>query len=181
MGGGLIRALGAQPNMIHQVEADNMRRILIPPLLIALLISPISYAENKLTLQSNSTKIKKTSTNKARSGFYLEIKRSYVRAYSGWQKRTIALLRPKGFEAFNGNPKNQISTDNILSVESLEKTAKPRLIISSVYVGPYQSREVAEHMIPELLSALKPLIDDEKKNDELNNRYLFLVRVVRVI
>ena len=158
-----------------------MRRILIHALLIALLISPISYAENRITLQSPSAKIKETSTNKVRSGFYLEIKRSYVRAYSGWQKKTITLLRSKCFRAFNGDPKNQISADNILSMESLEKTAKPRLLISSVYIGPYKSAEVAEHMIPELLSALKPLIDDEKKNDELHNRYLFLVDVVRVM
>ena len=158
-----------------------MRRILIRAMLIALLISPISYAENKVTLQSPSTKIKKTSTNKVRSGFYLEIKRSYVRAYPGWQKKTIALLRSKGFKAFNGDPKNQISADNTLSMGSLEKTATPSLIISSVYVGSYKSREVAEHMIPQLLSALKPLIDNEKKNDELNNRYLFLVGVVRVM
>ena len=158
-----------------------MRRILIPAVLIALLVSPISYAENKITLQSPSTKIKKTSTNKVRSGFYLEIKRSYVRAYSGWQKKTIALLRSKGFKAFNGDPKNQISADNIVSMGSLEKTATPRIIISSVYIGPYKSMEVAEDMIPHLLSALKPLIDDEKKNDGLHNRYLFLVGVVRVM
>jgi len=157
-----------------------MRRILIPAVLIALLISPISSAENQTTIQSPSTKVKKASPNKARSGFYLEIKRSYVRAYPGWQKKTIALLRTKGFKAFNGNPKNQISADNIVSMGSLEKTATTRIIISSVYIGPYKSREVAEHMIPQLLSALKPLIDDEKKNDELHNRYLFLVGVVRV-
>jgi hypothetical protein len=36
-------------------------------------------------------------------------------------------------------------------------------------------------MIPQLLSALKPLIDDEKKDDELHNRHLFLVGVVRVM
>jgi hypothetical protein len=157
-----------------------MRRILVPFLLIALLISPISYAENKLTSQSSSANTKSSSTNKARSGFYLEIKRSYIRAYSGWQKKTIALLRPKGFEAFNGDPKNHDIADNVRNIESIEKTTKPRLIISSVYVGPYQSREQAEHRIPKLLSALKPLIDHEKKNDELNERSLFLVGVVRV-
>jgi hypothetical protein len=157
-----------------------MRPFLIPTLLIILIISPISYAENKLALQDASTHTKTTSTNKARSGFYLEIKRSYVRAYSGWQKKTITLLRSKGFKAFNGNPKNQISADNILSMESMEQTSKPILIISPVYVGPFKSRKVAEHMIPKLLSALKPLIDEEKKNDGLNNRYLFLVGVVRV-
>jgi hypothetical protein len=158
-----------------------MRRIRIHAALIALLVSSIAYAENKITLQSPSTKIKKTSTNKVRSGFYLEIKRSYVRAYSGWQKKTIALLRSKGFKAFNGDPKNQISADNIVRMGSLEKTATPRIIISSVYIGPYNSRELAEQMIPQLLSALKPLIDDEKKDDELHNRYLFLVGVVRVM
>lgn len=131
--------------------------------------------------QSSSAKIKRSSTNKARSGFYLEIKRSYVRAYPGWQKNTIALLRPKGFEAFNGDPKNNDIADNIRNLESIEKTAKPTLIVSSVYVGPHRSREQAEHRIPKLLSALKPLIDREKKNDELHNRSLFLVGVVRVI
>jgi hypothetical protein len=158
-----------------------MRRILIPFLLIVLLIAPISYAENKLTLQSSSAKIKRSSTSKARSGFYLEIKRSYVRAYSGWQKNTIALLRPKGFDAFNGDPKNHNFADNIWSLESIEKTTKPTLVISSVYVGPYRSRQQAERKIPKLLSALKPLIAREKKNDELHNRSLFLVGVVRVI
>jgi hypothetical protein len=44
-----------------------------------------------------------------------------------------------------------------------------------------RSREAAERVIPELLLALKPLIDDEKRDDELANRYLFLVGVVRVI
>ena len=158
-----------------------MRRILIPTLLMALLVSPVSHAENKLTPQNAPAKIKKASTNKARSGFYLEIKRSYVRAYSGWQKKTIARLRAKGFAAFNGDPKNPVFADNIWSMESIEKTSKPVIIISPVYVGPYQTREAAEHVIPELLRALKPLIDDEKKNDELTNRYLFLVGVVRVI
>ncbi|MDQ2921933.1 MAG: hypothetical protein M3R52_10035 [Acidobacteriota bacterium] len=158
-----------------------MRCLLIPFLLIALLISPIAQAENKLTPQSNSAKVKKSSTNKARSGFYLEIKRSYIRAYSGWQKKTIALLRPKGFDAFNGDPQNQSIADNMMSIESIEKTVKPRLVISSVYVGPYRSKEEAERTIRKLLSALKPLIDREKKNDELHNRYLFLVGVVRII
>lgn len=119
--------------------------------------------------------------NKARLGFYLEIKRSYVRAYSGWQKKTITLLRLNGFPAFNGEPNRKISAGEISTMESIERTSRPRLIISAVYVGPYQSRAAAEDMIPELLSALKPLVDDEKKNDELNNRYLFLVGVVRVI
>lgn len=158
-----------------------MRQFLILTLLIPLLTSPISYAENRFTLQDATANVKKLPTDKARSGFYLEIKRSYIRAYSGWQKKTIALLRSKGFEAFNGDPKDQISADDILSVESLEHTSEPRLIISSVYVGPYSSRKAAEKMIPKLLAALKPLIDYEKKNDELDNRYLFLVGVVRVI
>lgn len=124
--------------------------------------------------------MEEAATKKARSGFYLEIKRSYVRAYSGWQKKTIALLRSKGLEAFNGDPKKQSSAGNVFSVESIEKTSKPRLIISSVYVGPYKSGEAAEHGIRELLSALKPLIEYEKKNDGLHNRHLFLVGVVRV-
>ena len=158
-----------------------MRRILIPTLLMALLVSPVSHAENKLTPQNAPAKIKKAPTNKARSGFYLEIKRSYVRAYPGWQKKTIARLRAKGFAAFNGDPKNPSFADDMWSVESIEKTSKPVIIISPVYVGPYRTREAAEHVIPELLLALKPLIDDEKKNDELANRYLFLVGVVRVI
>ena len=158
-----------------------MRQILISTLLISLLISPTSNAEDKSNLHGASTQIKKRSTNKARSGFYLEIKRSYVRAYSGWQKKTIALLRLNGFAAFNGEPNKQISAGDISHMESIERNSRPRSIISAVYVGPYQSSAVAEDMIPELLSALKPLIDDEKKNDELNNRYLFLVGVVRVI
>ena len=157
-----------------------MRQILIPTMLIALLSSSASNAENKSTLHGAATQIGKSSANKARPGFYLEIKRSHVRAYSGWQKKTITLLRLKGFAAFNGEPKNQISTGQISNMESLEKYSRPRLIISAVYVGPYQSRAAAERMIPKLLLALKPLIDDEKKNDELNNRYLFLVGVVRV-
>jgi len=158
-----------------------MRRILVPFLLLTLLITPISYAENRLTLQGSSAKIKSSTTNKVPSGFYLEIKRSYVRAYPGWQKNTIALLRPKGFEAFNGDPKNNDIADNIRNIEYIEKTTKPTIIISSVYVGPYRSRQQAERSIPKLLAALKPLIDREKKNDELHNRSLFLVGVVRVI
>jgi hypothetical protein len=158
-----------------------MRQILISTLLISLLISSTSNAENKSTLHSASNQIKKRSTNNARSGFYLEIKRSYVRAYSGWQKKTITLLRRNGFAAFNGEPNKQIGAGDISNVESIERTSRPRLVISAVYVGPYHSRAVAEDMIPELLSALKPLIDEKKKNDELNNRYLFLVGVVRVI
>jgi hypothetical protein len=158
-----------------------MRQILISTLLTSLLISPTANAENRSTLHSAATQIKKRSTNKARSGFYLEIKRSYVRAYPGWQKKTITLLRLNGFAAFNGEPNKQISAGDISNIESIERTSRPRLIISAVYVGPYQSSAVAEDMIPELLSGLKPLIDDEKKNDELNNRYLFLVGVVRVI
>jgi len=157
-----------------------MRCLLVLILLIALLVSSISDAKNNVTLQKASTELEKTSTNKARSGFYLEIKRSYVRAYSGWQKKTIALLRPKGFLAFNGNPKNRMMADNIWSVEAIEKTSKPVNIMSAVYIGPYQTREAAERMIPELLLALKPLIDDEKKNDELNKRHLFLIGAVRV-
>jgi hypothetical protein len=83
--------------------------------------------------------------------------------------------------AFNGDPKNPSFADDMWSVESIEKTSKPVIIISPVYIGPYRTREAAEHVVPEILLALKPLIDDEKKNDELANRYLFLVGVVRVI
>jgi hypothetical protein len=104
-----------------------------------------------------------------------------VRAYPGWQKKTIALLKLKGFAAFNGEPKNQVIADNISNVESLERTSRPRLVISAVYAGRYDSRTTAEQMIPGLLAALRPMIDAEKKNDELNNRYLFLVGVVRVL
>jgi len=157
-----------------------MRQFLILTLLITLLISPVSQAENKYTLQDALTNIKEISTNKARSGFYLEIKRSYIRAYSGWQQNTIGLLRSKGFKAFNGVPKHEISADNMSTVKFLEQTSEPRVIISSVYVGPYPSAKAAEQMIPKLLSALKPMIVDEKRNDELHNRYLFLVGVVSV-
>ena len=155
-----------------------MRRILILALLIAPLIPPISRAENRLTLQSAVTEIKPT--NKARAGFYLGIKRSAVSAYPGWQGRTIALLRRRRFRAFNGDPKNQIGAHNIVTLESLEQTAEPSSVISAVYVGPYRSRQAAEHVIPKLLSALKPLTDDELKHWELKNRHLFLVGTVRV-
>ena len=157
-----------------------MRQILISILLISVLSSSASNAENKSTLHGASTQIRKSPATKAPSGFYLEIKRSYVRAYSGWQKKTITLLKLKGFAAFNGEPMNRVSAGKISNMESLEKTSRPKLIISSVYVGPYRSSAAAERMIPALLSALKPLIDAEKKDYELNNRYLFLVGVVRV-
>ena len=157
-----------------------MRQILVPTLLSVLLISQSSPAEDRPKLQTLSTQIKKRPANKARSGFYLEIKRSYVRAYTGWQKKTITLLRSKGFDAFNGDAKNQVSAENIISIESIEKTSKPTLVISSVYIGPYPTEQQAESMIPELLSALKPLIDHEKKSDGLHNRHLFLVGVARV-
>lgn len=155
-----------------------MRRFLITALLALLSISPALRAQNVSPIRASSAQIKISSANKAKSGFYLEIKRSYVRAHSSWQKRTITLLKFKGFAAFTGEPKSQISDNNI---KALEKTSSPRSAISSVYVGPYQSEAIAERMIPDLLAALKPLIDDEKKNDELDNRYLFLVGVVRVL
>jgi hypothetical protein len=157
-----------------------MRQFLLSSFLIALLISSTSNAQNESTPHGTSTQLERKYTNKVSSGFYLEIKRSYVRAYSGWQKKTISLLRVKGLVAFNGEPQNQIYAGNVSNVESMERTTKPRSIISAVYVGPYQSRALAEDMMPKLLSALKPLIDEEKKTDELNNRHLFLVGVVRV-
>jgi hypothetical protein len=157
-----------------------MKEYLLPALLISLIISLISPARNA-ALQDGPTNIKEISTNKARSGFYLEIKRSYIRAYSGWQEHTITILRSKGFEAFNAEPKDEIRADSRLTVKSLEQSSTPKLVISSVYVGPYRSEKAAQKMIPKVLSALKPLIVDEKKNDELNNRYLFLIGVVRVI
>jgi hypothetical protein len=43
------------------------------------------------------------------------------------------------------------------------------------------SEKTAKKMIPKVLSALRPLMVEEKKNDELNNRYLFLIGVVKVI
>ncbi|MFN2492301.1 MAG: SPOR domain-containing protein [Pyrinomonadaceae bacterium] len=150
-----------------------MRRILISAFLTCLFICPTLYAQNSSTRPGQLTPSKGTIANKAQSGFYLEIKRSYIRAYPGWQKKTIALLKPKGFKAFNGEATNQTTADNLSRMESLEKHVKPRLLISSVYVGPYESREAAERMIPRLLSALKALIDREKKNDGLHNRYLF--------
>jgi len=154
--------------------------ILLLILQIALLIPPTSHAENSRTLQESPNPVKERSSNKAQPGFYLEIKRSYVRAYAGWQKRAIGLLRAKSFQAFNGDPQYRITESNLVTIEFLKKTSKPTQIISPVFIGPYPSGEVAEKKIPELLSALKPLIDDEKKNDELHNRHLFLVGVVRV-
>ncbi|HLO00482.1 MAG TPA: hypothetical protein VK208_18635 [Pyrinomonadaceae bacterium] len=156
-----------------------MRQLLTSTLLI-FLIFPCSVAGNTSSAQNAATQNPQTTSTKARPGFYLEIKRSYIRAYPGWQKETIDLLRARGFDAFNGNPKNQTSVDRLQSMESLEQVSKPTLIISSVYVGPYKSRKTAERMVPRLLLALKPLIDAEKKNDELNSRYLFLVGVVVV-
>src|SRR6266545_2418122 len=117
-----------------------MRQILVSTFLICLFIASTAKSENRSTLHSASTQIKKRFTNKARSGFYLEIKRSYVRAYSGWQKKTITLLRLNGFAAFNGEPNKRISIREISTMESIERTSRPRLIISAVYVGPYQSR-----------------------------------------
>ncbi|MDX6614770.1 MAG: hypothetical protein QOD75_3956 [Blastocatellia bacterium] len=158
-----------------------MKFLITLSLIITLLLSPIARAENKCARPDASTNIRELSDNKAPSGFYLEIKRSYIRAYPGWQQNTIILLRSRGFKAFNGDPRDQeMGADQILTVKSLKQSSKPRLAISSVYVGPYPSGKVAEKMIPKLLAALKPLIVKEKKNDELNNRYLFLVGVVRV-
>jgi len=160
---------------------QRVGQVLVLSLLITWPLSPVSRAEDKCALPDASTNIRQSSANQAVSGFYLEIKRSYIRAYPGWQKATITLLRSKGFKAFNGDPEDhEMGAGKILTVKSLERTAKPRVAISSVYVGPYPSGKVAEKMIPRLLAALRPLIVKEKKNDGLNNRYLFLVGVVRV-
>ena len=157
-----------------------MSRLLINAVLVALCVSHVPHAGNVHALQAPAARSGKASARQAPSGFYLEIKRSYVRAYPGWQKKTIALLKAKGFAAFNGNPRGRTVTDEMQSVESVEKTARPINVVGAVYVGPYQTREAAEESITPLLAALKPLIDDEKKNDELHNRHLFLVGVVRV-
>ena len=149
-------------------------------ILITLAVFPVSYAENGYEIQGAPFSFKERS-NKAQPGFYLEIKRSYIRAYSGWQENTITLLRSKGFEGFNAEPKGEIRADSRLTLKFLEQTATPKLILSSVYVGPYRSEKAAKKMIPKVLSALRPMIVKEKKNDELNNRYLFLIGVVRVI
>jgi hypothetical protein len=156
-----------------------MRTVLLATLLTSLLISPALPNENRPTLQRASPP--KESTNRAKAGFYLEIKRSYLRAYPGWQKKTISLLRRNGLAAFDGEPNNRTIAGEITNIESLEKISRPKSVIGAVYVGPYRSRAVAEQMMPELLSALKPMIDREKKNDELNDRYLFLVGVVKVL
>ena len=153
---------------------------IIIAILITLAVFPVSYAENGYEIQIAPFSFKEKS-NKAQSGFYLEIKRSYIRAYPGWQRKTITKLRAKGFEAFNAEPKDEIRADSRLTVKSLEQTTTPGLVISSVYVGPYRSEKAAKKMIPKILSALRPLIVNEKKNDELNNRYLFLIGVVRVM
>ncbi|MEA2205233.1 MAG: hypothetical protein QOE77_2009 [Blastocatellia bacterium] len=158
-----------------------MKQHLIHIFLITLIIAPVSPAENDHAFQAGSTNIKEISTNKAGSGFYLEIKRSYIRAYPGWQQDTITRLRAKGFAAFNAEPKDEIRADGKLTAQSLEQIATPKLVISSVYVGPYMSEKTAKKMIPKVLSALRPLMVEEKKNDELNNRYLFLIGVVKVI
>lgn len=155
-----------------------MRRILLATLLTSLFISPALHVGNASSYQRPSPP--KKFTRNADVGFYLEIKRSYVRAYPGWQKKTINLLKRNGISAFNGEPINRTVAGELTHFESLEETSQPKSVIGAVYAGPYPSRAVAEQMIPKLLSALKPLIDREKKHDELNNRYLFLVGVVEV-
>jgi hypothetical protein len=153
---------------------------IIIAILITLAVFPVSHAESGYEIQAARCSFEERS-NKAQPGFYLEIKRSYIRAYSGWQEHTITLLRSKGFDPFNAEPKGEIRADSRLTVKSLEQTSTPKLVISSVYVGPYRSEKAARKMIPKVLSALRPLVVDEKKNDELDNRYLFLIGVVRVI
>jgi len=148
-------------------------------ILITLLVFPVSYSESGYEPQARFSL--KERSNKAQPGFYLEIKRSYIRAYSGWQENTITLLRSKGFPAFNAEPKDETRADGRLTLKSLEQSSTPKLVISSVYVGPYESEKTAKKMIPKVLSALRPLIVREKKNDQLNNRYLFLIGVVQVI
>jgi hypothetical protein len=162
----------------HSRRRSIMRRLLLATLLTSLLISPVLLARNGSTPQRASSQ--KKFSNQASAGFYLEIKRSYVRAYPGWQKKTISLLKLNGIAAFNGEPHNRITTGAVTSIESLEETSRPKSVVGAVYVGPYASRAVAEQTIPELLLALKPLINREKKHDELHNRYLFLVGVVEV-
>ncbi len=157
-----------------------MSRILVNALLIALCVSHVTHARSVLALQAPAAKSGKAPARQAPRGFYLEIKRSYVRAYPGWQKKTIALLKAAGFAAFNGKPRGRVVAGETPGFESIEQTAKPVSDIGAVYVGPYHTREEAEARITSLLAALKPLIDDEKKGDGLHNRHLFLVGVMRV-
>lgn len=157
----------------------GMNLLLLPVLSVVLtLASP--RAEKITHPQSAISKIENYSNIRSRPGYYLEIKRSYLRAYSGWQRKTIALLRSRHFSAFTGQPQNMTTVDGVMTTESLVSTTKALNTTSSVFVGPYSTKADADERISEVLAALRPLIKKEKQRDQLQNRYLFLVGVVRV-